>query len=146
MHSVKPVSLGKLPITIILYSAKIRYFSKVPPVETRQERSSQGFCNSAAQSDLTRSLTGAIAVPAGRAPLGCSQVTFLLSHFCPLFAPFPTPACCTVVALVATALSRSTTNQNTLLPRQGKFIAWPQQILLHRLTNLCCYCGQILIS
>ena len=61
----------------LLYSAKTRYFSKVPPVETRQERSSiQGFCNSV-KSGLTRSLTGAMAVLAGRAPLGCSQVTFL---------------------------------------------------------------------
>jgi len=117
-HSENQLASGNCP-SGLLYSAKIRYFSKVPPVETRQERSSQGFCNSAAQSDLTRSLTGAIAVPAGRASLGCSPVTFLLSHFCPLSAPFPTPACGTVVALVATALARSTTNQTPCYPAKA---------------------------
>lgn len=87
-------------------------------METRQERSSQGFCNSVR---ATRSLTGAIAVLAGRAPLGCSQVTFL-SHFAPRLLPFLPCLQCTVVALVATALS-GLPQILVALPRQNPSLA-----------------------
>merc|ERR1712037_17819 len=68
----------------------------------------------------------------------------LPQSLCPPSAPFPTLLA--VYSCSPGSHCSVPVYHKSLLLCQGKIIAWPQQILLHRLTNLCCCCGQILIQ